>query len=374
MTTSFPCRPEPAPAYADDVGRLFESTAVAGMRLQSSIAMAPMTRSRSPRGVPTKEVAEYYRRRAEGGVGLVITEGVLVGHPSAGHEESVPRMTSGDAEAGWRVVVDAVHDAGGRIAAQLWHLGSLREESDGMLAWSPSGVRETGVRSGRAMTLSDIDDIIRAFAESAAVAFRSGFDAVEVHGAHGYLIDEFLWSATNRRTDAYGGSVAARSRFAAEIVAAVRANTTPDFPIIVRFSQFKERELTARLADTPAGLADVLGPLVEAGASMLHASTRRFWEPEFEGSPLNLAGWSKKLTGLPTLTVGSVGLTHDFVEPRPGSHNTLEALARRHSRGEFDLVAVGRALLANPCWPRLAATRRASEIVDFAKEHESVFR
>ncbi|RQX59933.1 12-oxophytodienoate reductase, partial [Micromonospora chalcea] len=110
---------------ASPVTPLLEPVTVAGLSLPSRFVMAPMTRNRAPGGVPTPEMAEYYRRRAAAGVGLIVTEGVLVDHPSAGHEDTVPRMTPGAAEAGWRGVVEAVHAAGGRIAAQLWHLGSL---------------------------------------------------------------------------------------------------------------------------------------------------------------------------------------------------------------------------------------------------------
>ncbi|MDP3893539.1 MAG: 12-oxophytodienoate reductase [Nocardioides sp.] len=347
--------------------RLLRPTTVSGLRLQSSFAMAPMTRSRAPRGIPTAEMASYYRRRAEHGVGLIVTEGTLVDHPSASHEDSVPRMAAGEAERAWTSIVDGVHSAGGRIAAQLWHLGSLREEGDGVAAWSPSGLRETGDRVGRAMSLRDIEVIIEAFAEAARLARRAGFDAVEIHGAHGYLVDEFLWAATNRRTDAYGGSVRNRARFAAEIVEAVRDATSGDLPIIFRFSQFKEREYTARLASDPTELSEILERLVEAGTSVFHASTRRFWEPEFPGSQLNLAGWAKRLTGLPTITVGSVGLAQDFIGQEPARPDSLAALARRHAAGEFDLVAVGRAMLANPDWVTLVATGRVSEIVDYRR-------
>lgn len=362
-----------APPQATSLGALLAPTSVAGLALPSSFVMAPMTRARSPYGVPTDEVAAYYRRRAENGVGLIITEGTLVGHPSAGHEKHVPRMTAGPAEAGWRRVAEGVHAAGGTIAAQLWHVGSLRKSHDGMPAWSPSGVRETGRRVGRAMSIADIDTIVEGFAESARVAQRAGFDAVEIHGAHGYLIDQFLWSATNRRRDAYGGSRLNRARFAAEIVAAVRAATSPDFPVIFRFSQFKERDYTARLADDPQALHEVLSPIAAAGASVLHASTRRFWQPEFAGSTLNLAGWAKRLTGLPTITVGSVGLNSDFVGADVSRPDSLAALAERHARGEFDLVALGRAVLSNPDWVTLVVAGRTGELIDYRKEHEDRF-
>ncbi|AKU15349.1 12-oxophytodienoate reductase [Luteipulveratus mongoliensis] len=350
---------------------LFEPTTMAGIPLQTSFAMAPMTREQSPDGVPTSAVADYYRRRAEGGVGLIITEGILVDHESAGHETDIPRLSRPASAAGWKQVVDEVHATGGAILAQLWHQGSERSADAGPV-WTPSGVREDGRPCGRAITIADIDHLISLYADAARAAHGAGFDGVEIHAAHGYLLDEFLWAATNRRTDRYGGSADGRTRLVTEIVAAVRDATTPNFPVGVRFSQFKEREFAARIASTPDELSRLLTPWVEAGASMLHASTRRLWEPAFDGSARTLAGWAKAITGLPTIAVGSVGLTADGVHDGP-STTTLAAISALRDSGELDLVALGRALLANPAWVRHVGAGRLDELVDYRKEQESVF-
>lgn len=346
------------------LGSLLEPTTLAGLPLASRFVMAPMTRFRSPGGVPTPEVAAYYRRRAANRIGLIVTEGVLVGHPSAGHETTVPRMTAGPAEDGWRRVTGEVHAAGGRIAAQLWHLGSSREPVDGIAAWTPSGVPAPS----HAMTPADIDTLLAAYAGAARVAARAGFDAVEIHAAHGYLLDEFLWPHTNRRTDRFGGSPAARAAFPAEVIRAVRSQIPAGMPLIVRFSQFKERDYTARIAETPAELAVILDGFAAAGADVLHASQRHFADPAFPGSARNLAGWARHLTGLPSITVGSVGLTRDFV----GSP-ALRDLAGRLDAGEFDLVALGRILLRNPAWLTLAAAGRLDEIHDYRKSDEDTY-
>jgi 2,4-dienoyl-CoA reductase-like NADH-dependent reductase (Old Yellow Enzyme family) len=346
------------------LGTLLEPTSLAGLPLKSRFAMAPMTRFRSPGGVPTPEVAAYYRRRAAGGIGLIITEGVLVDHPSAGHETTVPRLTAGAAEQGWRRVTREVHEAGGRIAAQLWHLGSSREPVDGVHAWTPSGVPA----GTHAMTLDDADTLLRAYAGAARVAVDAGFDAVEIHAAHGYLLDEFLWPHTNRRADHFGGSAAGRAAFPAEVIRTVRAAIPARMPLIVRFSQFKERDYAARIAQTPEELAVILEAFATAGADVLHASQRRFAEPAFPGSPWNLAGWAKHLTGLPSITVGAVGLTRDFL----GS-DELRDLVRRLDGGEFDLVALGRVLLGNPAWVTLAAAGRLDEIRDYDKSDEETY-
>ncbi|MET9930094.1 NADH:flavin oxidoreductase, partial [Streptomyces sp. NPDC006324] len=295
---------------------LSRPVALNGLTVPNRIVMAPMTRMFSPGGVPGEDVRSYYARRAAAGVGLIVTEGTYVGHESAGQSDRVPRFHGEEQLAGWAKVAEDVHAAGGTIVPQLWHIGMVREQGQAPCpdapAVGPSGIRVDGTEgTGRAMTRSDLDDVVGAFAEAAAAAERIGFDGVELHGAHGYLVDQFLWERTNRRTDAYGGDPVSRTRFAAEIVAAVRAAVSPGFPVIFRYSQWKQEAYDARLAETPQELEAILAPLASAGVDAFHASTRRYWLPEFEGSDLNLAGWTKKLTGRPAITVGSVGLDGD---------------------------------------------------------------
>jgi 2,4-dienoyl-CoA reductase-like NADH-dependent reductase (Old Yellow Enzyme family) len=236
-------------------------------------------------------------------------------------------------------------------------------------AIGPSGIRLDGTEgAGKAMTQQDLDDVVAAFAESAAAAERIGFDGVELHGAHGYLIDQFLWSGTNRRADGYGGDPVARTRFGAEIVAAVRAAVSPGFPVLFRFSQWKSDNYDARLAATPAELDALLAPLAEAGVDAFHASTRRYWLPEFDGSDLNLAGWTRKLTGKPVITVGSVGLDGDFIRGFQGESAAVKGiddLLDRLEQGEFDLVAVGRALLQDPEWAAKVLAGRFGELAAY---------
>ncbi|MCU1339090.1 MAG: 12-oxophytodienoate reductase [Bryobacterales bacterium] len=332
---------------------LFRPFSIKGVTLPNRIVMAPMTRSLSPGGVPGDDVAAYYRRRAEGGVGLIITEGTYPPHPAAGFDPKVPRLYGEAALNGWRRVVEHVHAARGHIFSQLWHVGL--QVSSGPPP--PDGAHPVGPSGEHAMTQIDIDAAIQAYAQAAHSAQEIGFDGIELHGAHGYLIDQFFWEKTNQRTDHYGGDQVARTRFATEVIHEVRRRVGPDFPVVLRFSQWKIGDYNARLANTPDELEAFLRPLVDAGVDVFHCSTRRFWEPEFEGSDLNLAGWTKKLTGKPTITVGSVTLGADvmtsFASPDPvpatGEEGMIELLDRLE-RGEFDLVAVGRALIANPAW------------------------
>jgi len=225
------------------------------------------------------------------------------------------------------------------------------------------------------MTGADIAATVEAFAEAAAQAKAIGFDAVELHGAHGYLIDQFFWAGSNQRTDGYGGDPEKRTRFGAEVVRAVRSRVGPGFPVIFRFSQWKLQDYEARLARTPEELARFLKPLAEAGVDIFHCSTRRFWEPEFEGSSLNLAGWTRQLTGHPTITVGSVGLQgDDFIRSFRARPDALAEIAdlgelnRRLADEEFDLVAVGRALLQDPAWAAKIREGRTGELQAFSRQ------
>jgi len=360
-----------------NVQALFQPFELGSLRLPTRVVMAPMTRSFSPNGVPTDAVVDYYRRRAAAGVGLIITEGTTVGHAAANGYPQVPRFYGEDALAGWKRVVDAVHAAGGRIVPQLWHVGNVRrlgtEPDASVPGYGPMEKCKDGNVVVHGMTQQDIRDVIGAFAQAARDAKAIGMDGVEIHGAHGYLIDQFFWEGSNQRTDDYGGSLANRSRFAVELVQAVREAVGPDFPIIFRFSQWKQQDYTARLVQSPEALGEFLAPLVEAGVDIFHCSTRRFWEPEFEGSDLNLAGWTRQLTGKPTITVGSVGLDGEFLQfmvktDKVAQPAGIEGLLERLNKGEFDLVAVGRALICDPEWAVKVREGRMEEILPFSRE------
>jgi 2,4-dienoyl-CoA reductase-like NADH-dependent reductase (Old Yellow Enzyme family) len=352
---------------------LFRPFSHGSLQLPNRIVMAPMTRRSSPGGIPNEAVADYYRRRAEGGVGLIISEGATIGSPAASNNTSIPNFHAAESLAGWARVLAAVHAAGARMAPQLWHQGLSRAEGTGSCPSAPSEGPSPIDGRGHAMNDTDIASVIDAYASAAEAAQRLGFDAVELHGAHGYLIDQFLWGQTNQRSDRYGGDAVERTRFAVEIIQAVRRAVGPDFPVIFRFSQWKTQDYTARLAETPGELERILTPLADAGVDIFHASTRRFWQPEFEGSHLTLAGWSRKLTGRPTIGVGSVGLAGpDFMEALTGHSSaagvgSIDELLERMTADEFDLVAVGRALISNPDWPSKVREARFAELKSFDK-------
>ncbi len=355
---------------------LFSPFRLKSLDLPNRIVMAPMTRSRSPGGVPGEDVADYYARRAANHVGLILTEGTTVRRGGASNDPNVPNFHKPEALAGWKRVADRVHAAGGRIGPQIWHQGMMRKAGTGpepdAPTDSPSGITHSGKPVFDPPSSAEVDDMVLAYADAAAEAQRLGFDCVEIHGAHGYLIDEFFWEVMNKRTDRFGGSLPERATFAADIIREIRRRTGPDFPIILRYSQWKQQDYGARLASTPQELEAFLKVFVEAGVDGLHVSQRRYWEPEFpeiDGeNGLNGAGWAKKLTGLPTITVGSVGLSVDFIGAFRGEgsgRRALDDLEERLARGEFDLVAVGRALLQDPEWATKVREGRTGELADY---------
>jgi 2,4-dienoyl-CoA reductase-like NADH-dependent reductase (Old Yellow Enzyme family) len=350
---------KPADAIA---APFFEPLRLRGMTVRNRVAMAPMTREFSPSGVPGADVVDYYRRRAAGGVGLIVTEGVGIDHPAAVDGTGIPHMYGDAALAGWKAVVDAVHAEGAAIVPQLWHQGCLRDPDRSVFpddrGHRPSGLWGTpGVvsyeeayiarvsRPTDPMTDEEIADVIAAYARSARNAAAAGFDGIAIHGAHGYLIDSFFWRDTNRRADRFGGDARARAAFGVEVVRAIRREVGEALPIIFRFSQHKQQDYKARFADTPDELDAMLGALADAGVDLFDASTRRFDMIAFSGSGLTLAGWARKLTGRPSMAVGGIGLDRQ---------DSLDDVRRLFDRGMFDMIAVGRALLSDPQWARKA--------------------
>src|SRR5471032_103673 len=189
--------------------QLFQPFRLKSLKLKNRIVMAPMTRSFSPGGVPTAAVADYYARHAQGEVGLIMSEGTVVNRPASSNDPNIPRFYGEKPLLGWKGVIEKVLAVGGVMAPQLWHMGVVAPKGSGWLPPAPfegpSGFVAPGKVGGVAMTPDDIAATIMAFAQAAAEARALGFNAVELHGAHGYLIDQFFWHPTNRRGDIYGG-------------------------------------------------------------------------------------------------------------------------------------------------------------------------
>lgn len=320
---------------------LLEPYSFADLSLANRVVMAPMTRARAgAERVPNSLMAEYYAQRAT--AGLIVTEGVTIS-PQANGWLNTPGLYSQAMTDGWRPIVDAVHSRGGKIAAQLWHAGRASHSSfhQGKLPVAPSSIAIEGDQihtSGgklpyevpRALETDEISAIVADYRQAAARAREAGFDAVELHGANGYLIDEFLQSRTNLRTDRYGGSVERRFQFLREIVEAI-STVWPAGRIGVRLSpngvyngmgsdDFRETFLHA---------ARELG---RCGVGYLHIMDGLGFGFHQLGEPLTLKEFRQVFPG--TL-IGNCGYTH-------------EAAAAVIARGDADLIAFGRPFISNP--------------------------
>ena len=220
---------------------LFEPCQVGALALSTRIVMAPLTRNRAPGGLANARMAAYYRQRANPatGAGLIITEATGISHQGQGYAD-VPGIWSAEQVASWKQVTDAVHAEGGKIVMQLWHVGRISHTSlqpNGQAPVAPSAVAAKGktvllvdgkaqfvdVSAPRALEASELPGIVEDYRRAAANAVAAGFDGVEVHAANGYLIDQFLRSGSNQRSDAYGGSIENRARFLQEVMQAVVA-------------------------------------------------------------------------------------------------------------------------------------------------------
>tara|TARA_B100000579_G_scaffold83685_1_gene65255 strand:- start:951 stop:2030 length:1080 start_codon:yes stop_codon:yes gene_type:complete len=352
---------------------LFESYKLKNIKLRNRIVMAPMTRNQSPGGIPTNKVVEYYSRRAKAEVGLIITEGIEVSHDASSAYPNVPRLDSIEAREGWKRVVSGIKENGGSVIAQLWHCGGFRklgmQPNPEVPGHTASGLVKPGKKVAHEMTLEDIKQTINAYASDAKYCEEIGFDGVEIHGAHGYLIDNFLWEGTNIRDDSYGGSIEQRSQFVSEIIQAVRASVSKEFIVGLRFSQWKQHDFEAKLAHTTDELKKVLLSPVESGLDYLHSSMRRFWESEFEGSDENLAYWTKKISNIPTIGVGSVGLDSDFIDmTAPSKPTSIDKAIDDISKEKYDLLAVGRALLSDHEWVLKMKEGRLEDVIPYSKE------
>ena len=332
---------------------LFTPTSVAGLELPHRIVMAPMTRARStqPGDIPNAMNARYYAQRAS--AALIVTEATQISPQGKGYSFT-PGIYSREQVAGWRLVTKAVHAAGGRIFLQLWHVGRMSHPDfhNGELPVAPSAVPfegkiwkvdpATGVGAminsptPRALTTDEIRSIIADYRQGARNAIDTGFDGVEIHGANGYLIDQFLRTSSNTRTDSYGGSRENRLRFLKEVLDAVADEIGADRTAI-RLAPF----LTARGMACP----DILPTLLEAtrylqdrGIAYLHLV-----EADWDDAPQFTEEFRQAIRAR-------------FTRPIivAGKYNKVRA-EWVLSKGYADLVAFGRPFVANPDLPRRLA-------------------
>ncbi len=318
--------------------------------------------------VPTDAMCAYYANRARHGVGLIITEGAVIDstHAPPKRKEDAPGFVPGifnDAQiAGWRHITEAVHAEGGAVAVQLWHTGRFgTEHALGPSDWSS----DDGAYSCKKMTEDDIAGAIADFVTAAINAKNAGFDALEIHGAHGYLLSSFNDPHVNTRTDAYGGSFENRMRFALEVTAAVRKGVGKDFPIIVRFSQWAVDDYTRLVFEDASEIERFSKALIDAGADALHPSTRDCTAPAFDGSDETLAGIAKRAAGVPVIAVGRVTTSQTFGENQPPESTDPAPAIALLEHGDADILAVGRALITNADWCKKVRDGKWRELVPF---------
>ena len=334
---------------------LFTHWRLNGMDLRNRLIVAPMTRiSAAPDGMPSDTMARYYQRFAQGGFALVITEGIYTDQAYSQGYENQPGLSNHEQARGWRRVVDAVHAAGGKIIAQLMHAGALsqanrfRNETAGPSSVQPKGAQMAVYRGSgpyrlpRAMSEVEIVEAIDGFASAAAFAIETaGFDGVEIHGANGYLLDQFLTVHTNLRSDGWGGSISQRIRLSAAVAHAVRHAVGKPVPVGIRISQAKVNDFAHKWAETEAGAVVVFGSLADTRLDYIHVTEHEAWRPAFSDGGPSLAGLAR--AHAPGLTIITNGSLHDPIQ------------ARQMLQHDADLIALGRGALADPAWPRVVA-------------------
>ncbi|MDQ0418879.1 N-ethylmaleimide reductase [Croceifilum oryzae] len=321
--------------------KLFDPIQVGSWSLRNRIAMAPMTRcfANDETGVVGSEVVEYYRKRAADGIGLIITEGIVIS-PRAKGNPGVPGIYTKEQIGSWKPVTEAVHKEGGTIIAQIWHVGRMshHELAGGQMPQAPSAIAAKGdvprfrkpYDTPEEMTLEDIQEVINQYAQAAKNAVEAGFDGVEIHGAHGYLIDQFTYEFANKRIDQYGGDLKKRLTFMKEVVQAVIEAVGAD-KTLLRFSAFKG-DNPAYMWDNPEEAVKTFVEMFkEVGLTMIHPSTMDYTRVISDGKnfhQLVRKYWDGIMVGV-------------------GSLNPKEA-EKSLQEGTIDVAAFGRPLIANP--------------------------
>ena len=363
---------------------LFSPFRLAGVTLRNRIALAPLTRQMAePDGTPTDEMVAYYARRARGGAGLIITEGTYEDERHGCRAYlSQPGCVTAKHVAAWRRVTEAVHAQGAACILQLMHGGRVTDprclapgqqpvsasdtESPGWVLYTDTNYEAEirGIKGkwpkvtfgpARALTIAEIHDIADGFAEGAARAVEAGFDGVELHGANGYLLYQFIHTATNHRTDEYGGSAANRVRFARLACEKVRAAIGPDKIIALRLSQDGVDDFTGAWAGGVRTAREVGRALRGAPIDALHWSSFDYLDNRDPDSRVPMPTALREESGLPMIVNGGVS-----------QGDQAEAAI---TDGAADIVAVGRPMFANPDWPQMVRAGKPVALVPFDRKY-----
>lgn len=342
---------------------LFAEGRFGNLQLKNRIGLAPMTRtSAESDGVPNETMRKYYTRYAEGGFGLLITEGTYPDEKYSQGYLNQPGIANEKQLTGWKGIVQSVHSAGAKIICQLMHAGALsqgniyKNETIGPSAVQPKGEQlefyggKGAYRMPTEMSRENIKDIVKGFAQAAENAKQAGFDGIEIHGANGYVLDQFLTDYTNKRQDEYGGSTENRVRLLVETAQACRQAVGDDFLVGIRISQSKVNDYTHKWAGGEEDAQTIFTALGKAGLDFIHVTEYYADQPAFkEGGP-TLAALAKKYGGLPVVVNGNM--------------NTPEQGEEMLQSGQVDVVTLGKAALANKDWVNKVAEGNSVEEFD----------
>eukprot|EP00903_Cladosiphon_okamuranus_P002155 g2153.t1 len=291
----------------------------------------------------------YYRAFAEGGFAAVITEGVYTDKAYSQGYQYQPGITDPEQAAGWAKLTRDIQSAGAKVILQLMHAGALSQhnryttETRAPSSVTPKGTQMEVYRgegpypTPQELSPAEIDKAMKGFADAARRAQDAGADGVEIHGANGYLLDQFLTDYTNRRDDDFGGNTLNRVRMTCEVISRVRDATGPDFTVGVRISQSKVNDFDHKWAGAEEDARVIFTQLAKAGASYIHTTEFNADRPAFSSGP-TLARLARLLSGLPVIANGGLG------EP--------DRAARMLADDSADLIAIGKPALASPDWPR----------------------
>lgn len=349
---------------------LFDPLQAGSLQLANRIVMAPLTRNRAPGAIPTPLMVTYYRQRAS--AGLIVTEATAISHQGQGYAD-VPGIWSREQVAGWKTVTDAVHGQGGKIVVQLWHVGRVSHselQPQGQAPVAPSAItantKTVLLRDGvptfvptsepRALRLDELPGIVADYRHAARCAIEAGFDGVEVHGANGYLLDQFLRSSSNHRTDAYGGAIENRARLLIEVMQAIT-------------DEIGGGRVGLRLSPvTPANdvfdphpqalFAHVVRQLAPMGLAYLHlieGATGGARDHVQGDEPFDYAGLRAQYRSAGGTGAWMVNNGYD------------RAMAERSLAHGADLIAFGRLFIANPDLPR--RLREGAELNTLDRTH-----
>ncbi|MEH6630412.1 MAG: NADH:flavin oxidoreductase [Halopseudomonas aestusnigri] len=331
--------------------KLFEPRSLGGISVPNRLVVAPLTRtSAQADGIVGPLMTDYYTNFAKGGFGAIITEGTYTDQAYSQGYANQPGITNCAQQESWRPVVDAVKSNGAKFIMQLMHAGALSQfNAYNTETRAPSSVLPKGeqmsvykgqgsYKTPREISRPEIEQVIEGFVLSAGRAKQVGFDGVEIHGANGYLLDQFLTGYTNNRMDAYGGSVASRVRLATEIAIAVRQEVGPDFVVGIRISQGKVNDFNHKWAGGLSDAETIFGALSGIGLDYIHTTEFEADQPAF-GDGETLSALAKRISGLPVIANGSL-------------HEPHRASALLENGGA-DFVSLGRGAIANSNWPNL---------------------